>query len=136
MTASSSGNTSPRKPAELRVGSSYGPQGITVAVRMGFDDNRELGGKETGGRAALPIFREIMLRVYRAKLVGPAPKFPREIEEGIDRYLALQVKGDTLPVAAAPPPAPAPARDGHGRVDVCASGASPARGIESEGGVS
>jgi hypothetical protein len=28
-------------------------------------------------------------------LVGPAPKFPREIEEGIDKYLALQAKGDT-----------------------------------------
>ena len=109
----------------LFVGSTYGPQGITVAVRIGFDDNRELGGKETGGRAALPIFREIMLRVYKAKLVGPAPKFPREIEEGIDRYLALQAQGDTLPVAAsAPPPAPASARDGHGELAVAASGSS------------
>ena len=88
----------------LFVGSTYGPQGITVAVRIGFDDNRELGTKETGGRAALPIFREIMLRVYDAKLVGPVPKFPREIEEGIDRYLALQPKADSLP-----PPAGAPA---------------------------
>ncbi len=109
----------------LFVGSTYGPQGITVAVRIGFDDNRELGDKETGGRAALPIFREIMLRVYKAKLVGPAPKFPREIEEGIDRYLALQAKGDTLPVAAsAPPPAPASARDGHGELAAAASGFS------------
>jgi len=74
----------------LFVGSTYGPQGITVAVRIGFDDNSELGEKETGGRAALPIFREIMLRVYKDKLVGPVPKFPREIEDGIDRYLALQ----------------------------------------------
>ena len=45
----------------LFVGSTYGPQGVTVAVRIGFDDNRPLGDKETGGRAALPIFREIML---------------------------------------------------------------------------
>jgi penicillin-binding protein 1A len=93
----------------LFVGSTYGPEGITVAVRIGFDDNRELGEKETGGRAALPIFREIMLRVYKARLLGPAPKFPREIEEGIDKYLALQAKGDTLPIPAAvaalaPPP--------------------------------
>jgi membrane carboxypeptidase/penicillin-binding protein len=50
----------------LFVGSTYGPQGITVAVRIGFDDDRPLGAKETGGRTALPIFREIMLRVYRA----------------------------------------------------------------------
>jgi penicillin-binding protein 1A len=79
----------------LFVGSTYGPQGITVAVRIGFDDNRELGEKETGGRLALPVFREIMLRVYKAKLVGPAPKFPRAIEEGIDQYLALLAKGET-----------------------------------------
>jgi len=46
-----------------------------------------------------------MLRVYKAKLVGPAPKFPREIEEGIDKYLELQAKGDTLPVPEAAPAA-------------------------------
>jgi penicillin-binding protein 1A len=89
----------------LFVGSTYGTQGITVAVRIGFDDNRTLGEKETGGRAALPIFREIMLRVYQDKLVGPAPHFPREIEEGIDRYLATQASTkelgrDTLPLRA------------------------------------
>jgi len=72
------------------VGSTYGPQGITVAVRVGFDDNRALGEKETGGRTALPIFREIMLRVYERQLAGPVPEFPREIERGIDRYLARQ----------------------------------------------
>jgi penicillin-binding protein 1A len=97
------GTTSDYRDA-LFVGSTYGPQGITVAVRLGFDDNRELGQKETGSRAALPIFREIMLRVYKAKLVGPAPKFPREIEEGIDNYLALQAKGDTSPAGAIVPP--------------------------------
>jgi penicillin-binding protein 1A len=72
----------------LFVGSTYGPQGITVAVRIGFDDNRALGSKETGARAALPIFREIMLRVYKDQLAGPVPTFPREIEDGIDGYLA------------------------------------------------
>ena len=74
----------------LFVGSTYGPGGITVAVRVGFDDNRTLGARETGGRTALPIFREIMSRIYREQLVGPAPTFPRKIEEGIDEYLAAQ----------------------------------------------
>ncbi len=74
----------------LFVGSTYGPQGITVAVRIGFDDNRALGEKETGSRAALPIFREIMLRIYRDQLVGPLPQFPCDIEAGIDDYLATQ----------------------------------------------
>jgi membrane peptidoglycan carboxypeptidase len=74
----------------LFVGSTYGTRGITVAVRIGFDDNRPLGKRETGGRTALPIFREIMLRVYKDQLVGRAPRFPREIERGIDQYLARQ----------------------------------------------
>jgi penicillin-binding protein 1A len=74
----------------LFVGSTYGPKGITVAVRIGFDDNRPLGDRETGGRLALPIFRAIMLRVYEGHLAGPVPKFPRKIEEGIDAYLAMQ----------------------------------------------
>src|SRR5438093_8759978 len=74
----------------LFVGSTYGPAGITVAVRIGFDDNRTLGDKETGGRTALPIFREIMLRAYREQLVGPVPEFPRAIEERIDQYLVGQ----------------------------------------------
>jgi len=72
----------------LFIGSTHGLRGITVAVRIGFDDNRELGDKETGGRAALPIFREIMLRVYKQQLAGPVPEFPAEIDRRIDRYLA------------------------------------------------
>src|SRR5207253_6584158 len=63
----------------LFVGSTYGPKGVTVAVRIGFDDNRTLGDKETGGRAALPIFREIMLMTYQHELVGSVPSFPRQI---------------------------------------------------------
>jgi penicillin-binding protein 1A len=74
----------------LFVGSTYGTLGVTVAVRIGFDDNRPLGDSETGGRTALPIFREIMLRVYKDRLVGQPPRFPREIEDGIDQYLAAQ----------------------------------------------
>jgi penicillin-binding protein 1A len=63
-----------------------------VAVRIGFDDNRPLGRSETGGRAALPIFREIMLRLYSDQLVGPAPSFPRVIESGIDQYVLMQAE--------------------------------------------
>lgn len=74
----------------LFVGSTYGTLGITVAVRIGLDDNRSLGQRETGGRTALPVFREIMLRVYEEGLVGRAPRFPREIEEGINQYLATK----------------------------------------------
>jgi membrane peptidoglycan carboxypeptidase len=87
----------------LFVGSTYGPRGITVAVRVGFDDNRGLGDKETGGRAALPIFREIMLRVYEQKLLGPVPRFPRAIEQGIDDYLVAQNAVDAAGTGVAEP---------------------------------
>jgi penicillin-binding protein 1A len=76
----------------LFVGSTFGPDGITVAVRIGFDDNRSLGTKETGALAALPLFREIILKVYQEKLVGPAPRFPLEMEENIDAYLRREIQ--------------------------------------------
>jgi membrane peptidoglycan carboxypeptidase len=89
----------------LFVGSTYGMDGITVAVRIGFDDYHSLGASETGGRAALPIFREVMKGVYKHQILGPPPQFPKEIEDGIDGYLA-QVAADAAlgdpeaPVAA------------------------------------
>ncbi len=94
----------------LFVGSTYGPQGITVAVRIGFDDNRDAGREgDRRARGAADLPRDHAPRL-QGQLVGPAPKFPREIEEGIDRYLALQAKDDTSPIptavaALAPPPA-------------------------------
>ncbi len=86
----------------LFVGSTYGPEGITVAVRIGFDDGRTLGATETGARTALPIFREIMLSVYQNQLMGSAPQFPHEIEERIDAYLATQI----VPATAGGEPSP------------------------------
>ena len=77
----------------LFVGSTFGLNGITVAVRIGFDDNRSLGAKETGAFAALPVFREIMLKIYQDRLAGPAPRFPIGMEENIDAYL----RGDLPP---------------------------------------
>jgi membrane carboxypeptidase/penicillin-binding protein len=71
----------------LFVGSTYGIDGITVAVRIGFDDNRSLGSRETGGRVALPIFQEVMLKAYRDGLVGPVPAFPDQMEQHITDYL-------------------------------------------------
>ncbi len=87
----------------LFVGSTYGPDGITVAVRIGFDDGRSLGSRETGGRLALPVFREVMLRVYGDKITGAAPSFPRPIEERISHYLANPAP-PALVAAAAPLP--------------------------------
>jgi penicillin-binding protein 1A len=64
------GTTSEFKDA-LFVGSTYGRGGITVAVWIGFDDNRSLGSGETGGRVALPVFRDLLLKVYGGGIRGP-----------------------------------------------------------------
>lgn len=104
------GTTSEHRDA-LFVGSTYGVDGITVAVRVGFDDNRPLGDQETGGKVALPIFREILLRIHEQKLHGQTPRFPREIEAGIDAYLAGDTTGpmELIPgVPGVPLAAPAP----------------------------
>ncbi|MHB8797396.1 MAG: transglycosylase domain-containing protein [Thermoanaerobaculia bacterium] len=92
------GTTSSYRDA-LFVGSTYGPGGITVAVRIGYDGNQELGRRETGSRAALPVFREIVGNVYREELAGPIPRFPSAIERRIDAFLTSQI----VPAVAGPP---------------------------------
>src|SRR5262249_8749884 len=84
----------------LFVGSTYGPEGLTVGVWIGFDDNRSLGPAETGARSALPVFAEILRRVFERDHLAVAPPFPEPIEDGITRYLAL-----CHPPEMAPPPA-------------------------------
>jgi membrane carboxypeptidase/penicillin-binding protein len=69
------------------VGSTYGPDGITAAVRIGFDDGRSLGSRETGSRLALPVFQELMLGVSRDQIVGAAPAFPASMEDRITASL-------------------------------------------------
>ena len=86
----------------LFVGSTYGVNGLTVAVRIGFDDSHSLGAKETGGRVALPVFQELMLRLYRDGIVGPAPAFPNQMEEHITQYLQ---GGDAVTTAQVAAPA-------------------------------
>jgi len=81
----------------LFVGSTFGTEGITVAVRIGFDDNCSLGANETGGRIALPVFKEIMLSAYGEKLIEPASKFPADMENRINVHLRDgSVKNNTL----------------------------------------
>lgn len=86
----------------LFVGSTYGRRGITVAVWIGFDDNRSLGSRETGGRVALPVFQELLLKVYADGIMGKAPAFPPNMEQRITLYLQSEA---TSLVGAAPLPA-------------------------------
>ncbi len=98
----------------LFVGSTYGPEGVTVAVRIGYDDNRELGEKETGGRAALPIFREVVQGIYTQGLRDTAPSFPSEMEQRITDYVAAaaadELEGWASEAASAFEPTVLPAR--------------------------
>lgn len=70
------------------VGSTWGPDGITIAVRIGFDDNRTLGARETGGRVAMPVFESLMRDIYKHEFVGPAPSFPPQMEQRISASLS------------------------------------------------
>jgi penicillin-binding protein 1A len=85
----------------LFAGSTYGEDGITVVVRIGFDDDRTLGNGETGARVALPVFREILLAFYAQKLGGAIPTFPVEMEDSISLYLHPPPE---VPVATASAP--------------------------------
>ena len=58
------------------------------------------GGGRPEGRPRFRSSARSCCRVYEDDLVGRAPRFPREIEHGIDQYLALQ--------AGSMPPAPEP----------------------------
>jgi penicillin-binding protein 1A len=84
----------------LFVGSTYGADGVTIAVRIGFDDGHSLGSKETGGRVALPIFQEVMLGIYRDQITGPVPPFPPQMEQRITEYLLGDVPAPVVDTGA------------------------------------
>ena len=86
----------------LFVGSTFSPEGVTVAVRIGFDDNHSLGARETGARVALPVFRELMLALYRQRLVGPVPAVPADMDARLDAFVARRAAA--LAAAEVTPP--------------------------------
>ena len=77
---------------DLRAGGDHGggPDRLRRQPRARREGNRLAA-------TALPIFREIMLRLYQDELVGPVPLFPCDIEERIDDYLALRIAGKAAP---------------------------------------
>lgn len=92
------GTTSDFKDAWF-IGCTAGPDGITIGVWIGIDDGTPLfdeekcktearkdcnSSREPGGKTALPVFRELLLAIY--KDVKP-DNFPDEIEKNIDDYL-------------------------------------------------
>jgi hypothetical protein len=44
------------------------------------------------------VFKEVVLRAYGEKLLGPAPRFPAEMEQHIDAFLENNVV-DTAAIA-------------------------------------
>jgi penicillin-binding protein 1A len=118
----------------LFIGSTFGPSGVTVAVRFGFDDNRSLGSGETGGRVAVPVFRKVVEGMYRDGVVEPAATFPADIEHGIDSYLEGSVAAPDehlAGIADAPlPQAPAPEPPAAGSAVVADTQPGPGTGRE------
>jgi hypothetical protein len=86
------------------VGSTYGRTGITVAARIGFDDNRVLGDKEGGGRPAPRSSARSCSGSTATSWCGRCLSSPRAIEEGIEEYLAMQA---ALETSREEPPRPA-----------------------------
>ncbi|TAF76517.1 MAG: PBP1A family penicillin-binding protein [Alphaproteobacteria bacterium] len=61
-------------------------QDLVVATYVGYDNPKNLGHKETGGRVALPAFIRLMERTYAA---APPPTFIKPlgiVERSVDRY--------------------------------------------------
>ena len=61
---------------------------LTAGVWVGYDEKKSLGTKETGARAALPIWMQFMAACVAVKDPGqfqPAPAFPpRPVREAVD----------------------------------------------------
>ncbi len=49
------------------------------------------------GQYGLPVFQEVMRKVYSGGLVGPAPQFPPQIEDSITNYLRTSAVLAVLP---------------------------------------
>jgi len=70
-----------------------------IGVWVGYDDNREMGGKETGGTTAVPIFVDVAKAMSLPKKEFPKPA--HVVEKTIDRETGLLApegapKGTTL----------------------------------------
>jgi penicillin-binding protein 1A len=103
---------------------------VTCGTWIGFDDRQTLGEKETGARAALPMWMDFMRVVIAKKpneafatagapqkkldvpLSGPGPvakPAPKPEEEDPDAPAVKDVPKEAAPVGAAPSSAPLPA---------------------------
>ena len=56
---------------------------IVATAWIGFDDNRELGSRESGGRAALPIWMNFMQRALAGRPEAPIPRPDDLVERAI-----------------------------------------------------
>lgn len=64
---------------------------LVVGVYVGFDQPKNLGGKETGGRVALPAFIQVMETALKDKPIKGYPVPPGVQEVVLDRQTGLPV---------------------------------------------
>jgi len=67
---------------------------LAVGVWVGFDEPRSLGPRETGARAALPIWREFMEQAFAGQPARPFPMPPGITIVSIDRRTGLRASPD------------------------------------------
>jgi penicillin-binding protein 1A len=98
---------------------------VTCGVWVGYDNNQTLGEKETGARAALPIWMAVM----RQAIVGKDDeKFLADQAENAAPKAAAPLPANTPPPAAKPGVAKAPAKAAAPATPPAQPAAKPAKG--------
>ncbi|MFZ5779208.1 MAG: penicillin-binding protein 1A [Pseudomonadota bacterium] len=96
---------------------------ITIGVYIGFDEPRTLGGQETGGGNAAPIYEAIAKEIFKGK-----PPTPFRIPPGL-RLVRHTYEGGTIDEVFKP--GTEPGSDGYGQTPL--DGSAPYAGIDDGG---
>jgi penicillin-binding protein 1A len=93
---------------------------LTAGVWIGYDDKRiSLGKGETGARAALPVWIELMKAEFEGKPVEDFPNVESLAKLALTRHVQVDTpdtaptEGETPPPAKTPPPPPRPISPGE-----------------------
>ncbi len=82
---------------------------VTAGVWIGMDDERTLGGKETGGQAAAPIFIKFMQEALKNQPVEEFPELPATLFAGTQqRHVDYEASDDDDDEEEEPPAKPTP----------------------------
>jgi penicillin-binding protein 1A len=72
---------------------------LVAGAWVGFDEKVTLGDKETGGKAALPIWLDMMQQVYKNRPIEQFQTSPAELVTSSDKSVAPTARTAALPVS-------------------------------------